>query len=162
MKDVMGFIKKFLYILILLTLLGAVLYLVATNYSYIFSKKIEGQVLELDRVTQPTVVMGSAAVKADNVLYSFAVAIRTDKGEIFSGSSEDRQWSIVQKGLCVVARFYPYPFWDLDKSGTYYNVRMVQLKDCPAGTPRFPEQPVNNPSVPVQPTPQAQPLVPVQ
>lgn len=117
--------------MLFLLLGGFIAFSVVQWYSFIFSKTLEGQVIEIDRVTQPTVVMGSAAVQATNVLYSFAIAIRTPDGKIYTASSEDRQWAIVQKNMCVDTRFYPYPPWNLDKGGTYFNARMLGLKDCP-------------------------------
>jgi hypothetical protein len=152
--------KKFTYLLLCVALFTGAIFVLTNYYSYIFAKTVQGQVLNVDRVTQPTMVLGNAALN-NNVLYSFAVAIRTQDGKIFSGSSEDRQWAIVQKGLCVTAKFYPYPPWDLDKGGTYFNVRMQQLSDCPAGTPRLPEvQAEPAPPVPTEVQPATPPDYP--
>jgi hypothetical protein len=136
----MAFMRKFTFVLVCVALFLGAVYVFTNYYSYIFATTVEGQVLGVDRVTQPTMIMGQAAVNANNVLYSFAVAVRTKDGEIFSGSSEDRQWAIVQTGHCVTAKFYPYAPWDLDKGGTYFNVRMQKLHDCPPGMPRLPEK----------------------
>ncbi len=151
--------KKVFYFILLVLFVGVSVFVLVNYYPIIFSKTVDGQVLNVDRVTQPTLVMGSAAVNAPNVLYSFAIAVRSSTGEIFSGSTEDRQWAIVNKGLCVKARFYPYPPWDFEKGGTYFNVRMLQLKDCPPGTPPAPEQPIEA-SEPQVPTSAPEPQIP--
>lgn len=52
-------------------------------------------------------------------------------GEIFTASSEDRQWAAVQgEGLCAEAKFFPYPPWQLDKAGTYHGARLLKLWNC--------------------------------
>lgn len=144
MNNLLLFLKKFMYLVLLLVFFGVVGYLVVVNYSFLFSKKVEGQVIAVDRVTHSNMVMGNAVVKASNVLHLFAVSVKNDKGEIFIGRSEDPQWSIVQKGNCVTAVYYPYPPWQLDKANTYFNVILKAMKECPAGTPPPPEEPTES------------------
>jgi hypothetical protein len=63
-------------------------------------------------------------------MFSFAIAIRDQKGTIHTASAEDRQWAVVEKGQCVEAKFFPYPPWNLDKSGTFFGARLLKLYDC--------------------------------
>ena len=96
--------------LLLLVLIGVsvVLY----NYwPYIFARNVKGVISDVQRVSTPVAVMtggGSAADTRD--LFSFAVGIREDSGEIVTASSEDRQWAIAKSGQCAEAKFYPYPW----------------------------------------------------
>lgn len=64
-------------------------------------------------------------------LFSFAIAIRTDDGEIVTASTEDRQWAAALQGRCVTAQYYPYPPWKLAKGGTYFNARLDRQYECP-------------------------------
>jgi hypothetical protein len=122
-------VGKILRLSIILLLVAGVLYLLATNYSFVFSKTVKGEVTGIERLTQPTLVTGSSTAEQ---LFSFAVAIHTAKNETFTASSEDRQFAVVKQGYCVEAKFYPYPPWDLDKGGTYFNARLIKIIDCPA------------------------------
>jgi hypothetical protein len=127
-------ITKALRILLLFVAVVLIAWIIASNYSFIFSKVVKGEILEVERVTQPTAVIGSTVTPEQ--LYSFAVMIRSESGEIFSASSEDRQWAIAKKGYCVEARFYPYPPWNFDKADTYFNARLVKvLGECKAAAP---------------------------
>ena len=100
-------------------------------YSYIFSKDISGEVMKVKRVTQVTGIISSAKNLDAKNLFSFAVAIKDHKTkEIFTSSTEDRKWAVVSEGLCVTAKFYPYPPWNLDKSGTYHNARLLRMREC--------------------------------
>lgn len=92
--------------------------------------------------------------------FSFAVAIRTDDGEIITASAEDRQWAAAQIGRCVTATFYPYPPWRLEKSGTYSNARLDRMYECPerAAKVGLPSSPLNTvPAAGVTATPVAYP-----
>lgn len=100
-------------------------------YPYIFAKSIDGEVVKVERVTQPETVISNGATIPASQIYSFAVAIRDGKGEIHTASTEDRQWAVVQAGQCAEAKFYPYAFWELDKAGTYHGARLLRLYDCP-------------------------------
>lgn len=101
-----------------------------TNYySYIFSKSVDGEIIGVERVTEPAAIIGGALTPQQ--MYSFAVAIRDkETGTIFTASSEDRQWAVAKKGFCAIAKFYPYPPWNLEKSGTYFRARLIELRDC--------------------------------
>jgi hypothetical protein len=112
----------------------AVIYVIATNYSFVFSKSVRGEVMEVERVIQPTAMLGSSMTAEQ--MFSFAILVRTETGEIFTSSSTDRQWAVVRKGYCVETRLYPYPPWDMEKADTYFNARLVKvLADCKRAAP---------------------------
>ena len=114
--------------LVALVVVG-VLAVVATNYSYIFSKTVIGEIIEMERVAPEAAIIGGQPIQT-SAIFSYAVAIKTKDGQIFTASSEDRQWAVAKKGYCVEAVFYPYPFWNLAKSGTYFNARLTTMFDC--------------------------------
>lgn len=103
--------------------------IVGYNYSYIFSKTVTGEIIEMERVAPETAILGGQPIQ-NSAIFSYAVAIRTEDGQIFTASSEDRQWAVAKKGYCVESVFYPYPFWNLQKSGTYFNARLTKMFDC--------------------------------
>lgn len=100
-------------------------------YPFIFSRKVNGVLMSVDRVQLNVSLMQSGGERVDPTLFSFAVAIREDSGEIVTASAEDRQWAAAQKGFCAEATYYPYPFWKVMKSGTYFNARLDRLYECP-------------------------------
>ncbi|MBY0471714.1 hypothetical protein K2X30_11160 [bacterium] len=105
------------------------------NYSWVFSRRVDGELLKVERVIPPTAIVSGSNVKP-STLYSFSILIREHKtGEMFSSSSEDRQWAVTENGNCVTAIFFPYPFWQLIKDGTYFNARLEKVKDCPKALP---------------------------
>lgn len=99
-------------------------------YSYIFAHKIVGKIVKVERVSQPEAIIANGAAIPATQLFSFAVAIQDEKGEIHTASSEDRQWAVAQSGLCAEAKFFPYAPWHLDKAGTYYGARLLRLYEC--------------------------------
>jgi hypothetical protein len=130
---------RFFKIALLVVAFILVGFILINYYSYIFAKTVKGEIVEVERVTDPTTIVGSQMTPGQ--LYSFAVAIRADDGEIFTASSEDRQWAVAKKGFCAVAKFYPYPFWQLDSAGTYHNARLIELRDCKRKQEQVPETP---------------------
>jgi hypothetical protein len=100
-------------------------------YTYIFARTVSGVVENVDRVSNNMAIIGTQGMPAKELVFSFAVAIKQADGEIVTASSEDRQWAVVEKGKCAEAKFYPYPPWELDKSGTFHNARLIKLYDCP-------------------------------
>lgn len=120
--------KLILLILLLLTLgTGALIF---QYYSFVFAHHIKGEVIGIDRVTQPTTIIGPGSQIPPSQVFSFAIAIKDKKGEIFTSSSEDRQWAIVEKGQCVEAKFFPYAPWQFEKAGTYYGARLLKIFPC--------------------------------
>jgi hypothetical protein len=123
--------KKFLTLLVLILILGGGGYVTIAYYSFIFAKDIQGEIIKVERVNQnETIITGNRPVNPVQ-MFSFAVAVRDEKGEIHTASSEDRQWAVAQAGQCVKAKFFPYPFWDFEKNRTFFGARLVQLYDCP-------------------------------
>lgn len=128
MKTVFSYIKT-LIVVIIFAIFG---YLFVEFYPYIFAKVVEGKIEKVERVQLNVSLMQNTAPdsKIAPELYSFAVAIRTADGQVFTASAEDRQWAAVSDGLCVKAKFFPYPPWRLDKSGTYYGARLLESRVC--------------------------------
>ncbi len=151
MQAIAKVLRRFLLVLSI----GILIWMVLSNYIFVFSKSVTGEIMEVERVTQPTAVIGST-MSAEQ-MFSFAVMIRSETGEIYSASSEDRQWAVAKKGYCVEARFYPYPPWNLDKAGTYFNARLVKvLSDCNrAPPPKAPGEPAASAQVAPAPSPQS-------
>jgi hypothetical protein len=128
-------LKYSLYLVIGIVLIGVCIALVIHFYSYIFAKRVIGVVIRVERVTEVSTMINVQHMDPSQ-LYSFAVAIRDDHGEIWAASGIDRQWAVVQSGQCVEARLFPYPPWNLEKAGTFTNARLLRLFDCPPGTPK--------------------------
>lgn len=123
-----SYVRAFL-ILLLLSLIGFVL---VKFYPYIFSRRVSGEVMGVERVAISVALMQTQDNVINPQMFSFAIAVRDEKsGEIVTGSSEDRQWAVVEKGKCAEAEFFPYPPWNVEKWRTYYNVRLIRLADCP-------------------------------
>lgn len=138
--------KKWILSLAFLVLLGIGGYVYVNYYSYIMSKDVTGIVTGIERVTTNSIILPSETTQREQ-LFSFAVAIKTYDGDIFAASADDRQWAVVQTGHCVRARFYPYPFWNLEKSGTYFNARLLKIVECPtSAAPAAPAAPVGSPA----------------
>lgn len=120
--------KKWIIISVVALLLVGAGFVSVKWYSYVFAKSVDGEILKVERVTQPEAIIGSNVPSAQ--VFSFAIAIRDKKGEIHTASSEDRQWAVAEKGQCVEAKFYPYAPWQLDKAGTYFGARLMRLYAC--------------------------------
>ena len=124
--------RKKLFIVILILALATAAFISIRYYSYVFAKSVRGEILKVERVNQNETIISSGASNVPAAqIFSFAVAIRGENGEIFTASSEDRQWAVAQPGQCAQARFLPYPFWDFEKAGTFHGARLIQLFDCP-------------------------------
>ncbi|MES2964136.1 MAG: hypothetical protein V4760_09625 [Bdellovibrionota bacterium] len=135
--------------ILIILLVVAVLGLLIMNYSFVFAKSVEGRIIGVDRVTQPAAVITSGQMSSA-AMFSFAVAIEDEESKkVFTASSEDRQWGVAQHCGRARAKFYPYPPWDLEKAGTFYNARLIELYDCKQqGAPANPpaEQPATEPT----------------
>lgn len=106
-------------------------YLLINYWSYIFALEVEGTIHKVERVNSQTAILNAGPSQIqDKTLFSFAVSVRRSDGEYITSSTEDRQWAVAQPGQCVTAKFYPYPPWQLEKAGTYYNARLLRLRDC--------------------------------
>lgn len=118
--------KRTLWILLLIVVLGGAAWFTVVQYGFVFRKEISGVVVDVKQITSP-MVMGSNVSPA---AFSYAVAIRQKDGAIITSSAQDRQWAVVAPGMCVDATVDPYPPWNLNKEGTYYNARLIQQMDC--------------------------------
>ena len=122
---------KFLGFLLGLSVLGLLTWAVLANYSVIFSKTVIGEITAVEKVELPVALMTNRDGDINAKVFSFAVGIKDKKtGEIYTASSEDRQWAVAQKGQCVEAEFLPHPPWEFTKKGTYFGARMIKLSDC--------------------------------
>jgi hypothetical protein len=125
--------KKALLGILALVAVGVVIFVLVNWYPYIFSKSVDGEVYGVERVEAPMAVITTDGTKPASQVFSFAVAVKDAKtGEIFTASSEDRRWAVVQKGQCAEVKFLPYPPWSLSRSGAYFGARLIRLYDCPA------------------------------
>ena len=84
-----------LVFLALLLISGAVFFSIV-NYSWVFSKHIHGEILDVQRITDPTAILGKTT---DEQLHSYAVLIKGDDGKLYTASSEDRKWQVARKGI---------------------------------------------------------------
>lgn len=127
-------IKLFLKRFAILLILGLVGYSFIHFYSYIFSRRVVGVVVDVKQIETNVALMPIAGVTQEKInpsLYSaYSVAIKEKSGEIVTASAEDRQWAVVHPGNCAEAIYYPYPPWKLDKGGTYFGARLEKLTDC--------------------------------
>lgn len=123
--------SKIIKIIALTLITSTILTISISFYPYIFAKTIVGQITAVERVSTPMAVLTQNSEQPPSQIFSFAVAIRDEvTAEIFTASSEDRQWAAVEKGFCAKVKFFPYPPWQLNKSGTYYGARLLKLYDC--------------------------------
>jgi hypothetical protein len=126
----MSTIWKFLKFTLAFFVLILVIWGLVANYSVIFSKTVIGEITAVERVELPGMLMTRSDAVTSKV-FSFAIGIKDAKtGEIFTASSEDRQWAVAMPGQCAEAVFLPYPFWELTKKDTYFGARLVKLYEC--------------------------------
>lgn len=104
-----------------------------TNYSFVFKKRIVGEVFAVERIgLEGVAVVTGNTQQVNPQVFSFSLGIKDKKtGEIYMASSEDRQWAAVSKGNCVVAAYFPYPPWELSKGNTNKNARLLRnFENC--------------------------------
>lgn len=128
----MNTLKRSLKLVLILLALGALSIGFVEFYPYIFAKTVKGVIYKVERVSLNVSLIqnSSASGGLSPQLFSFAVSIKDDSGEVFTASAEDRQWAAVSEGLCVTAKFFPYPPWKLDKAGTFYGARLLDSRVC--------------------------------
>lgn len=144
-------VKSFVRWLIAMVGVAIVVAFMVAYYPWVFSKRVRGQILDVQRVTNPTAVIGGSRL-TDAQIHSYSILIQDEKdGRLYTASSEDRQWQVASKGYCVEALLYRYPPWDLEKAGTFFNARIVDLRVCPGQTTPPPSSPP--PTSPEAPTP---------
>lgn len=132
MKKVVQVTMKYLKFLFLFLIVVAACFVVINWYPYIFAKTVVGEVVDVKRVDLNVALMqASPTQNVTPELYRYAVAIRQEgTGEIYTASSEDTRWAVAAPGQCAEAKFFPYPFWNMEKGGTYYGARQLRLFDC--------------------------------
>lgn len=87
--------------------------------------------MAVERVNPQMAFLAADGQAPSAQLFSFAVGVKDEKtNEIVTGSTEDRQWAVARTNQCVEALFFPYPPWNINKWGTYYNVRLLKLFEC--------------------------------
>ncbi len=108
------------------------LWIFVFNWSFVFKKKVVGEVVAAEKVDSSVAVVTSGELPLNPQVFSFSVAIKDRfSGEIFMASSEDRQWAAVSKGNCVIAVYFPYPPWNVGKGNTSHNARLLRnFTDC--------------------------------
>lgn len=109
-----------------LLITSALVWVFIFNYSFVFKKQIIGEIVASEKVVAPIAVVGSGSALNPQI-FSFSIGIKDRfSGEIFMASSEDRQWAAVSVGNCVIAAYFPYPPWRLEKGGTSHNARLLR------------------------------------
>nr|BFD59783.1 hypothetical protein CKG001_18900 [Bdellovibrio sp. CKG001]BFD63200.1 hypothetical protein BdHM001_18810 [Bdellovibrio sp. HM001]BFD67052.1 hypothetical protein HAGR004_20740 [Bdellovibrio sp. HAGR004] len=127
----MATIWKFTKFVLVLLIVGVLLWVILANYSVIFSKTVVGQITSVERVEIPVALLTRAEGNITSQVFSFAIGIKDTKtGEIYTSSSEDRQWAVAQPGQCAEAVFLPYPPWQFTKKDTFFGARLVRLYEC--------------------------------
>lgn len=125
-------LKRLLLILLLVGFGLGTIYVFVQFYPYIFAKRVAGEFLSVERLDLPMTVLTRPGSEMNPQVFSYAIAIRDrETKEIFTASSQDRQWAVVKAGQCGEAKLFPYPPWKLDRDGTYHNARLEKLYDCP-------------------------------
>lgn len=123
---------QFLFILkkwlVRISILAVLLWVFGFNYSFVFKRRVVGQVVAAEKIAAPIAIVGDVSQKQLNPqIFSFSVGIKDRKtGEIYMASSEDRQWAAVAVGNCVIAAYFPYPPWEFSKGGTSHNARLLR------------------------------------
>lgn len=124
MESFISGIKKLIFFCFFLGLCAlAVIY-----YPWLFGKTVDGEIIEVERVTSSDAVLG----KVDKFqMHSFAVLIQDKDGEMYTSSSEDRRWDVAKKGMCVISLFYRHPPWQLQSGNGFFNARVQKIYRCP-------------------------------
>lgn len=118
------FIKKWFVRIVVLLVLAWVF---IGNWSYVFKKRVVGEIVAAEKVVVPMAVVTNSQTPVNPQIFSFSVGIKDrHTGEIYMASSEDRQWAAVGVGNCVIAAYFPYPPWQLNKGNTFQNARLLR------------------------------------
>jgi hypothetical protein len=130
---ILSWIKKSV---LLITTVAFLAWVFIFNWSFVFKKKVVGEVIAVERVAGTLTVITNSQEAFNPQAFSFSVAIKDlQTSEIHMASSEDRQWAAVQKGNCVVSAFFPYPPWNFQKGTTAHNARLLKnYADCKLAT----------------------------
>ncbi len=109
-------------------ILAVLVWVFVVNYSFVFKKRVIGEVVAVEKAIVPMAVVGNSTQAPLNPqVFSISIGIKDRfSGEIFMASSEDRQWAAVSTGNCVIAAYFPYPPWMLEKGNTSHNARLLR------------------------------------
>ena len=130
MNNFLSIVRKSVRLVLLLIIPAFLLWLVLANWSFVFKKRIVGELVTVERVIAPVAIISSGSEPLNKENFSFSIAIKDLKTtEIHMASSEDRQWAAAQKGNCVVAAFFPYPPWSFSRGMTSHNARLLRNFD---------------------------------
>ena len=151
--------KRFIYLTLAAVVVVVIGFVVINNYSIIFQRHVSGEIIGMERIAPAVAILGTQTGQLAAGTYSFAIAIRDEHGVIHTASSEDRQLAVARPGFCADAIFYPYPFWNFEKAGTYMNARLIQLRDCPPKVGLIPSAPGSSATGIVEPPPAVAPAV---
>lgn len=113
---------------LLITLAVIVVGLALTwGYPYVFAREVTGT-LESVEAALPG---GTVVTNASTTAFSAGVMIREADGNYITFSTEDRQWATLREkqGICVTAKIFPYGWWNLSRGRTYYNGRLLGVRD---------------------------------
>jgi hypothetical protein len=124
MKAVFNSLKIMMFLIVFFAA-GAI---VVVYYPWLFGKNVDGEIIEVERVTMPNTMIGNVNKFQ---MHSYAVLIQDKNGDMFTSSSEDRRWEVAKKGMCVIALFYRHPPWRLQSAGAFYNARVQKIYRCP-------------------------------
>lgn len=91
------------------------------GYPYLFRISVDGKVVSAKALPSFNSQTGSEV--------SIGIILKVND-QMYSASSEDRQWLAVEKEMCVRASLYPYAPWELMKSGSFHSARLVAVIDC--------------------------------
>lgn len=125
----MASFRSAIKLIVVVTLVGAAIAFVIMNWAWVFSKKVKGEIINVERVTDPAMIMSARTTEAQ--IHSYSILIQAEDGKLYTASSEDRQWQVAKKGYCVEARLYRYPPWRLSLANTFFNARLLELSVCP-------------------------------
>lgn len=120
--------KSVIRILVVFALLTMAGIFVVNNWAWVFSKTIQGEIINVERVTDPTAILSSRV--SDAQIHSYSILIKADDGKLYTTSSEDPQWQVAKAGYCVTALLYRNPPWELNKAITFFNARIKELTEC--------------------------------
>jgi len=120
--------KTAVKLLIGILIVAVAVWFVVDNYSWVFSKRVKGEIINVERVTEQTAILGNRATEAQ--MHTYSILIQGDDGRMYTSSSEDSQWQVAKKGYCVEALLYRYPPWRLSLAGNFFNARLVELSQC--------------------------------
>lgn len=93
-------------------------------YKITTSETVLAKVVSIDNI-QPNFMANQS-----QAIFSSAILLQKSNGDLISVTSEDRQWFVIKKDMCVRTKFFKYPFWNFDKSGTYYGARLLKVEPC--------------------------------